>query len=332
MMAGTGLAYPDGRPTAKLRLEAKDQGVILRHGDGPDGCDENCAREALIFKEGEVYHLFYDGASQDGWRACLATSRDLVHWEKKGPVLDFGASGEMDSAAAGSPWVIREGDWWHMFYIGTPNANPADGVPTFPYLTLKAKSRSLAGPWLKQKEVAPFRTCPGTWYSVTASAGHIVKHNGEYLQFFSSTTDQIKRTVGIARTRDIDGAWTIDPEPIVPVEEQIENTSLYFEPACGLWFLFTNHIGLEAGGPEYTDAIWVYWTADLNRWNPDNKAVVLDGRNCAWSKRCIGLPSVIPVGERLALFYDAAGGESISHYHRDIGLAWLDLPLRPPRP
>ncbi len=49
--------YPDGRPSAKLRMEARDQGVILRHGDGPRQCDYLGAREALIFEEHGVYHL-----------------------------------------------------------------------------------------------------------------------------------------------------------------------------------------------------------------------------------------------------------------------------------
>lgn len=328
MTENAGMRYPDGRPATALRLDAKDQGIILRHGGGPGGCDSICIREAIIFKEGDAYHLFYDGASPAGWRVCLAVSRDLIHWEKKGPLLELGEPGAMDSAAAISPWVYREGDEWHMFYIGTPN--PGQGVPGFPYLTFKARSRSLAGPWIKQRDVIPFRTCPGTYYSVTASAGHIVKHHGTYLQFFSSTTDACKRTLGIARTRDLNGAWTIDPEPILPVEEQIENSSLYYEPAGKLWFLFTNHIGLEKNKPEYTDAIWVYWSADLNKWNPKDKAVVLDGQNCTWSKKCIGLPTVIQVDKRLAVFYDAAGGDSTSHLNRNIGLAWLDLPLAPP--
>jgi predicted GH43/DUF377 family glycosyl hydrolase len=139
----------------------------------------------------------------------------------------------------------------------------------------------------------------------------------------------MKRTLGIARTKDLNGPWAIDPQPIVSPEEQIENSSLYFEPANKTWFLFTNHIGLDGG--EYTDAVWVYWSKDLNRWDARNKAVVLDGRNCTWSKRCIGMPSVIRVGRRLAILYDAPGGDSASHMGRDIGLAWLDLPLSPPK-
>ncbi len=56
----------------------------------------------------------------------------------------------------------------------------------------------------------------------------------------------------------------------------------------------------------------------------------LDGQNCTWSKKCIGLPSVLQVGSRLALFYDAPGGNSTIHMKRDIDLAWLDLPSSPP--
>jgi predicted GH43/DUF377 family glycosyl hydrolase len=320
-------AYPDGRPEATLRMDARDEGVVLKHGDGPDQCDTYGAREAIVFEANGRYYLHYDGAGRKGWLACLATSKDLVHWTKKGPVLDLGKPGEDDSAAASSPWVYFDGKTWHMFYLGTPHATPPpDRIPDFPYLTMKAKSRSPDGPWVKQKGVVPFRTKPGSYYSNTASPGQVVKQGDEYLMFFSGS---MKRTIGIARTKDLDKPWTIDATPIVPSDEQIENSSLYLEPANKTWFLFTNHIGLE-NGVEFTDAVWVYWTKDLNHWNPAHKAVVLDGKNCTWSVKCIGMPSVVKVGHKLALLYDAPGGKEISHMRRDIGLAWLALPLVPP--
>jgi hypothetical protein len=268
--------------------------------------------------------MHYDGAGKKGWLCCLATSQDLYHWTSKGPVLDFGRKGEEDAASASYGVTYFDGSVWHMFYLGTPNTSPApDLIPAFPYLTMKARGKSPAGPWTKQKEVIPFRTRQGTYYQETASPGHIIKQGQEYLMFFSAS---MKRTLGIARTQNLDGPWKLDPVPIVPPEEQVENSSLYFEPTIKTWFLFTNHIGLE--GFEYTDAIWVYWSRDLNHWNPENKAIVLDGRNCTWSKKCIGLPSVVQVGNRLAIFYDAPGGDSKSHMNRDVGLCWLDLPLR----
>jgi hypothetical protein len=88
-------------------------------------------------------------------------------------------------------------------------------------------------------------------------------------------------------------------------------------------------IGIDARG-EYTDAIWVYWSQDPLKWNPAHKAVVLDGSNCSWSHVSIGMPSVVKVEDKLALFYDAPGGDGVSHMRRHIGLAWLNLPLTPP--
>ncbi len=31
--------YKDGRPDAILRMDAKDHGIVLRYGDGPNQCD-----------------------------------------------------------------------------------------------------------------------------------------------------------------------------------------------------------------------------------------------------------------------------------------------------
>lgn len=326
--------YGDGRPPATRRMDAKDHGVVLRHGDGPNECDKLGARDVWVYEAEGRWHMHYDAAGPKGWLCALAVSDDLVTWEKKGPILDLGAQGEDDAESASYGVTYLDGDQWHLFYLGTPNTTPPpDRIPAFPYLTLKARADRPAGPWIKQKDVVPFRTKPDTYYSITASPGHVVRQGDTYLQFFSATSRKegnpcVQRTIGIARTRNLDGPWTVDPQPIVPIEEQIENSSLYYEPDNGTWFLFTNHIGIDGG--EFTDAVWVYWTRDLNTWDPAKKAVVLDGQNCTWSTKCVGLPSVVRVGARLALLYDAPSGDSTNHMGRDVGLAWLELPLTPP--
>ena len=339
ILASLALAQPDyrdGRPRARLRLDARDQGVVLRHGDGPAQCDIYGARDVWVFESKGSYYMHYDAAGPTGWLCALATSKDLVHWEKKGPVLQLGQAGGEDSKSASYGVTYLDGKRWHMFYLGTPNTSPPpDRTPAFPYLTMKASGTSPSGPWTKQPGVVPFRPQPRSYYDVTASPGFTVRYRGEYLQFFSAARYDkhdrkgIQRTISIARTKNLDGPWAIDPAPIVPLEEQIENSSLYFEKANQTWFLFTDHVGI---GPrhEYTDAVWVYWTKDLNHWDARNKAVVLDPSNCSWSKAVVGLPSVLKHGNRLAIFYDGVAGDGTSHVGRDVGLAWLDLPLQPP--
>jgi predicted GH43/DUF377 family glycosyl hydrolase len=274
--------------------------------------------------------MHYDAAGPKGWLSALATSKDLIHWEKRGTILNLGNNNEPDSKSASYGTTYFDGKKWHMFYLGTPNVTPApDRIPSFPYMNMKAESKLPAGPWIKKKNIVPFRPRENTFYSSTASPGFIVKNNDEYLMFFSAADFAIKRTICIARTKSLEASWQIDPLPVVPPEEQIENSSLYYEETNKTWFLFTNHVGIGKEG-EYTDAVWVYWSRDLNKWNPVNKAIVIDGQNCKWSHRCIGLPSVIKYRNRLAVFYDAPGDNSVSHMRRSIGLAFLNLPLNPP--
>jgi predicted GH43/DUF377 family glycosyl hydrolase len=326
------ISYSDSRPHANYYINPVDMGIVLKHGNGPDSCDIYGARDIWVWEDQHTYYMHYDGAGPKGWVACLAESKDLHNWKIKGRALDFGKVNTEDCASASYGTTFFDKGKWHMFYLGTPHTSPApDLIPAFPYLTMKAESNSSTGPWKKRYDITPFKPKANTYYSATASPGQIIKQGNEYLMFFSASTDQpIKRTIGIARTHSLDSTWVIDPNPIVPMEEQIENTSIYYEPTNKTWFLFTNHVGID--GFEYTDAIWLYWTKDLNKWDANCKAIVLDSKNCKWSKHIIGLPSVIKQGNKLVLFYDGNGSSVLpqgnkSHMNRDIGMAWLKLPL-----
>jgi predicted GH43/DUF377 family glycosyl hydrolase len=317
-------------------MDARDYGIVLRYGDGPNECDKYGARDVWVFEDKGAYYMHYDAAGPTGWLAALAVSRNLVDWTKKGTVLDLGPEGSEDSKSASYGVAYRDGRRWHMFYMGTPHTTrPPDRIPAFPYLTMKARGDSPAGPWHKQNDVIPFWPRPGTYYSATASPGYIVKTGKRaYLQFFSASTLEnrlTRRTIGLARANDLDGSWQVDPTPLLPLDEQIENTSLYYEKSIRTWFLFTNHVGIRRR-EEYTDAIWVYWSRNLEHWDPANKAVVLDPSNCRWSKNVIGLPSVLRAGNRLAIFYDGVEEPgSLTHMRRHVGVAFLDLPLKVPR-
>lgn len=328
------VTYPDNRPAAKYRLQADDYGIVVKHGNRPDSCDYLGARDVWVWEHRNTYYMHYDGAGLKGWLTCLAVSKDLVNWEKKGAVLDFGGPSDKDCASASYGTTFFDGLKWHLFYLGTPHVTKKpDFVPAFPYLTMKAESTSPEGPWKKRYEITPFEPQKGTYYDATTSPGQIIKTGKEYLMFFSASTGspKIMRTISIARSNNLDGKWVIDPVPMLPPEEQIENSSLFYDPSGKCWLLFTNHVGLR-DRLEYTDAVWVYWTQDLNHWNPANKAVVLDASGSNWSRHIIGLPSVVKSGNRLAIFYDGndqavmPGGVK-SHMNRDIGLAWINLPV-----
>jgi hypothetical protein len=309
-------------------MPAVDRGVVLRHGDGPARCDAYGARDVLVWRPSDLWHMHYDGAGDDGWRLCLATSPDGVNWTKLGPVLPLGGPGSADSASASYGVPVSDGAGWHLFYMGTVNAQPPpERVPALPYMTLKARAIGPGGPWTKEPHIVPFAPQPGTYYERCASPGAVLRQGAEWWQLFSAAAGEpLQRTLGIARTSDLNGPWTVDPQPILPPTEQIENSSVYFEQANGTWFLFTNHVG----DAQHTDAVWAYWTADPSSWDPTRRAIILDGATCSWSHRVIGLPSVVPDAGRLLVYYDGLAADATSHVGRDVGLAELPLPLTPP--
>lgn len=340
--------YEDGRPAAHLRLPATDAGVVLRHDEATPGIDAGFdqfgARDVVVFTDEEMFYMHYDAAGPEGWLAALAVSSDGIMWRKRGPILPLGASGQPDagSASYGVPHQDPSGRW-HLFYLGTPNTSPApERIPAFPYLTCKATASCPTGPWAKNYDVQPIVPIAGSFYEHTAAPGQIIKHDGGYIQFFSAARkeeDQILRTLGAAYTSDLNSTWQVDAEPILPQTEQVENSSVYYEKTSSTWFLFTNHVASNddpaarippEGTAEYTDAIWVYWTQDLTSWSSDRKAVVLDGETCSWSSTIVGLPSVLPIDDKLAIYYDGRADGTFGHTQRDIGLCWLDLPLVPP--
>jgi predicted GH43/DUF377 family glycosyl hydrolase len=326
--------YPDGRPAATYRLDAVDSGIVIRYGAGPDSCDLFGAGNCRVLKHDSLYYLFYDGAGLKGENICQAVSADLKQWTLKGAVLKPGKPGRLDAAGVMQGTVFPVEKKWHMFYLGTPTATE-ENIPEYPFYLLKAESYSAGGPWKKRYNVTPLRSHHGNYFSGHAGPGQIIQFNKEYLMFFSASSNYpLKRTLGIARTTNLDSSWTAGEKPVLPPEEQVENASLYYQKENETWFLFTTHYGLK-GEMEYTDAIWVYWTRDLEKWDPANKAVVLDSINCSWAKGITASPSVVQYENRLALFYDGIESPGVKDYperfrKRSIGLAWLHLPLSPP--
>lgn len=116
ILGGQPPAYEDGRPRATLRMDARDHGVVLTHGDGPSQCDRLGARDVWVWESAGTYYLHYDAAGPQGWLCALATSRDLFHWVKKGPVLAFGAPSDEDARSASYGVTYFDGTLWHMFY------------------------------------------------------------------------------------------------------------------------------------------------------------------------------------------------------------------------
>jgi predicted GH43/DUF377 family glycosyl hydrolase len=71
-------------------------------------------------KFGETYYLTYTGYNKKDAQLCLATSRDLIHWERKGVILPA-YQGKWNKGWTKSGAIVPEkigGKYW-MYWLGT---------------------------------------------------------------------------------------------------------------------------------------------------------------------------------------------------------------------
>jgi len=71
-------------------------------------------------KFGDIYYLTYTGYNKKDAQLCLATSRDLTHWERKGVILPA-YKGNWNKAWTKSGAIVPEkidGKYW-MYWLGT---------------------------------------------------------------------------------------------------------------------------------------------------------------------------------------------------------------------
>ena len=341
LLAAAALALPG--PPPDFLPGVHDAGFVLPFGGAaggapcPGDCDYLGARDVWVWHDPQdaqwPFKMTYDGSGPLGWLACLAVSSDptLRAWTKLGTLLSLGKPGSVDSASASYLTTfgpLADGTWLG-WYLGTDKVSPPPGlVPEGPYFTLLASAPASSGPWTKH-----------------AALGNVIAHGspgvvmasptvpGEWLQFCTGCAGG---SIGLATTRNLTGAWNESMALIT--DAAVENSSLYFEEANGLWWLFTNQIDDDAGGMAFDAHIVVYWSASLFSWPPAQKATVLNRTNAVEPlvrAGRVGLPSVLRVpgnDRQLALVYDGGGTREDVSYNENcsVALLWIDLPLVPP--
>lgn len=91
---------------------------LLRAGDPEKDRDHVIIGDPWIMRHGDVWEMFYFAFDGVHAREHLATSTDLVRWEKSplNPIMDVGAEGTYDDKYCHKPCIIlHEGVYYHFY-------------------------------------------------------------------------------------------------------------------------------------------------------------------------------------------------------------------------
>jgi uncharacterized repeat protein (TIGR01451 family) len=135
-----------------------------------------------VIYDGGGYKMWYRGRDSSGFgRIGYATSPDGITWTRYGsnPVLDVGSPGSWDDNEVTEPTVIKEGNAYHLWYVGNDgvtlrigHATSSDGINW---------AEDAANPVLDLGS-------PGSWDWLDVYSPSVVKVGDEYKLWYSGGT------------------------------------------------------------------------------------------------------------------------------------------------
>src|SRR6202045_1341190 len=117
----------DAAGTSRLGYAESADGIHFKRRAEPvlspeaDYEKDGGVEDPRLQKFGDTYYLTYTGYNKKDAQLCLATSRDLLHWVRKGVILPS-YKGNWNVAWTKSGAIVPEkidGKYW-MYWLGTP--------------------------------------------------------------------------------------------------------------------------------------------------------------------------------------------------------------------
>jgi predicted GH43/DUF377 family glycosyl hydrolase len=187
----------DKQGTSRLGYAESSDGVHFTRRDEPvlsptqEYEKDGGVEDPRLVQFGDTYYLTYTGYNKKEAQLCLATSTDLIHWDRKGVILQA-YKGNWNVKWTKSGAIIPEkidGRYW-MYFLGTTADNKDQGGLAFSTDLLH---------WTDATQVPVLPVRPGQFDSRVAEPGPapIVTPNGIVL-IYNGADDKLVYRTGIA--------------------------------------------------------------------------------------------------------------------------------------
>lgn len=268
-----------------------------------------------ICRHNGKFYCFYIGFDGKGYRTALATSEDLLHWEKKGVVLDTGSGNPWDTNGRaissllcdidlyGNRELIRyDGKYW-MFYHAYPGVGYEVG----------AAANGLA--WTTDENLLEWHCEPapvfekgeeGCWDGGGLYSTWIVPHKDRFLLYYNgkeSTEGIWHEQVGVAFSDSLRDWKRYEQNPVLKVTPNHWDSRfscgqhVLFDSKKNQWVMF--YCGFD--GIHAQDGVAV--SADMLHWKKCSEPILPVGASGALDSTHAHKPCIIYHNDALYHFY-----------------------------
>jgi predicted GH43/DUF377 family glycosyl hydrolase len=187
----------DKEGTSRLGYAQSEDGIHFTRRDQPvlspeeEYENEGGVEDPRLVRFGDTYYLTYTGYNKKDAQLCLATSKDLIHWERKGVILPANRGNwnvKWTKSGAVVPQKIN-GKYW-MYFLATTADNKDQGGLAYSWDLIH---------WTEATKTPVLPVRPGQFDSRVAEPGPapIVRPDGIVLIYNGADANLVYRT-GIA--------------------------------------------------------------------------------------------------------------------------------------
>lgn len=170
-----------------LRTPYKFNRLVVAASHQPGAFDSESVDAPFVFRHGRRFYMTYIGFDGQGYQTGLASSRDLVTWNKEGLILPRDPQNPVTRYNVALTWILRENNVFSSGklkkvngrYLGTYHAYPQPGYEEGPAVIGLASSADLhhwdvQPPCLFPQDGAPWSTPGSTRPACSRRAGTII--------------------------------------------------------------------------------------------------------------------------------------------------------------
>jgi predicted GH43/DUF377 family glycosyl hydrolase len=285
---------------------------------GPPGSwDSARVRDASVYHDGSVFHMWFSGADGPGGQIGHAVSSDGINWTKDpgNPVIVVGSPGRWDDFTIYTPSVLVEGSTYRMWFTGHSGstwmigyANSTDGhtwtkIPSVPVLD---------------------EGSPGSWDDDLVWTPSVVYEGGTYHMWYTGR-DGAKNRIGYATSSDGITWSKYGGNPVLDLgpggtwddNELYTLSVIYNGSGFEMWYGGDDNPYVRIGYATSPDGMT--WTK-----HPSNPVLDL-GSGGLWDDTYVWYPSVIFDGGGYHMWYignDGSGNNAVGYATSADGIIW----------
>ena len=304
---------PDLLP--RLRTPHKFPQLVVEASYKKDIFDALAVDAPFVFRHKKSFYMTYIGFDGTGYRTGLASSTDLVRWEKEGLILDRGPQGSTTEFNVALTWILRENDLFgegrlrpvNDRYLGTYHSYPLAGYETGPAVIGLAWSNDFRKWKLKEPCLRASDAGAGDWERGGLYKSCLVEHEGTFYLFYNAKTTAAPWTeqTGVATSKDLKMWKRYEGNPIIPIGPKGSFDDIFCSDPCVVrcdktWVMFYYTLSSDGRARDT-----VAFSDDLLHWRKSNEILIDVGAPGSIDSTYAHKPAVFTKDDKLYHFYCA---------------------------